>query len=186
MTTVTKVTTKEGDNGMTVLLDGTKINKKEKINKCIGDIDELNSYLGIINNIEYPPNSSVTILDIQKQLMLIMSVISSGSSGSSKYYIDSIWTDNLESDITLMENILPKLSHFIIPRHILHIPRTICRRAERRCQIYNGEYRNDIQKYMNRLSDYLFTLARYQNPSYELTYNIRKDVICLSSPPSLV
>lgn len=130
--------TKTGDKGMTGLFSGKRVSKKSPIIETLGSIDELNAWLGVIGGLE----------EIQKDLMVINSFIA----GFKVKIPGSEW---LEKEIDRMEKKLPKLRNFILPKGQIHLARAVCRRAER-----------DMIKagfkiiYLNRLSDYLFVLAR--------------------------
>ncbi len=138
-----KIYTKKGDFGETGLLGGRRVPKSDPIVEALGSIDELNAILGTLDNPELPR--------IQAELMLINSYIA----GFKTAIPD---TGELEKSIDKMEIGLPKLTNFILPKGLLHMARAICRRAERRVVVAGFKI-----KYLNRLSDYLFVLARYVN-----------------------
>lgn len=149
------VYTKTGDKGKTSILDGKRISKNSEIINTIGTIDELNSCLGIIGGLE----------GIQKNLFTINSILA-----RSDLAIPKNATKNLENEIDKMEKDLPVLKNFIIysgttKAKKLFFARSICRRAERQLVIIPNIQQTDpnILVYINRLSDYLFTLARYAN-----------------------
>lgn len=167
-----KIYTKTGDKGTTSLIGGTKVSKSDLRIEAYGTTDELNSYIGLCNDLIQDPQSKIILKEIQDRLFTIGSSL---ACDPDKEIIMRI-PDLKEEDITLLENeidrmnaVLPKMKNFILPGgHItvshLHIARCICRRAERCCvrlELENHEVAPVIIKYLNRLSDYLFMLARY-------------------------
>lgn len=154
------VYTKTGDKGETKVFDKktgelTSIRKDSCHIKTIGAIDELNSYLGIIGG----------LTEIQKNLFTINSILA-----GSDLAIPKDITKDLEKDIDEMEGRLPVLQNFIIYSGTkkatqLFYARAIARRAERELTEFSKEQNipEEVQKYINRLSDYLFMLARLTN-----------------------
>ncbi len=150
------VYTKTGDRGMTGTFSGKRILKSSKLINAIGAIDELNSYLGIIGN----------LTEIQRNLFTINSILSGANLKFSKEFIKE-----LEKEIDAMEGKLPVLSNFIIysgckKSRDLYFARALVRRAERSLVTYYYKSQTTNHEplvFLNRLSDYLFTLARYTN-----------------------
>lgn len=149
------VYTKKGDKGKTSILDGERISKNSKIINTIGAIDELNSYLGVIGGLK----------KIQKNLFTINSILA-----GSKLKLPKNVIRNLENEIDKMESKLPVLKNFIIYSGVsrarkLFFARSICRRAERNLVSVSNTHSTglSILQFLNRLSDHLFTLARYEN-----------------------
>ncbi len=143
-----KIYTKTGDRGQTGLYDGKRVSKDNAVIEALGSIDELNTYLGILNLPE--------LEKIQCDLMLINSYIAG--------FPTKIPSEQfLEKEIDKMEKSLPKLTNFILPKGQIHFARAICRRAERRVVslVTSHQSLEPILKYLNRLSDYLFVLARW-------------------------
>ncbi len=148
------VYTKTGDKGKTGTFGGKRISKSSKLIQAIGAIDELNSYLGIIGK----------LTEIQRNLFTINSILS-----GAKLTFPKDATKKLEREIDEMEGKMPVLANFIIysgtPRATkIYYARALARRAERslaKLQIINTKLQ--ILPYINRLSDYLFTLARFTN-----------------------
>lgn len=149
------VYTKTGDKGKTGTFGGKRISKSSKLIQTIGAIDELNSYLGVINE----------LIEIQRNLFTINSIL---SGANLKFPKDA--TKKLEREIDEMEGKMPILANFIIYSGTgratkLYYARALARRAERTFiavpNIQHTTY--NILPYLNRLSDYLFTLARYTN-----------------------
>lgn len=169
MSTEFKIYTKKGDKGQTSLLGGTRVPKYHERIEAYGTVDELNSFIGLIRDQEIPVQFKEILLVIQNNLFTAESHLAAD-------HIDK--TLNLpkiaESDITLLEKeidamntVLPELRNFILPGghpvvSYCHVARTICRRAERLTIKMAEKYEVDrlIIAYLNRLSDYLFVLAR--------------------------
>ncbi|MCX6705816.1 MAG: cob(I)yrinic acid a,c-diamide adenosyltransferase [Candidatus Woesebacteria bacterium] len=145
--------TKVGDGGKTFLFDGKKISKNSSICEALGSLDEVNSWLGVIGGLK----------ETQKDLMIISSILA-----GAKINFSSSKTKDLERRIDKLENKLPKLDGFIIPQEKsakLHFARALIRRAERAVVAVPNlsAIRYPLLIYLNRLSDYIFTLARYSN-----------------------
>lgn len=153
-----KIYTKTGDKGTTSLYDCSRVSKASKLIDLIGDIDELNSFIGIID-------SSVIIKDIQIWLFDLNTIIANPK--------HNYLFDNDEKIIKIIENQIdeltskmPKLKNFILPSGNIHISRAICRRCERKLVDIIDLYPHISYQclvFLNRLSDYLFTLARFEN-----------------------
>ena len=177
-----KIYTKTGDNGTTSLIGGTRVQKNDPRLECYGTIDELNSYLGLIRDNYSSQDIQYQLLTIQQKLFIISAEIANDK--PQKTNISSI----SEADILSLEEIidgiseeLPPQKSFIIPgghpvSSYCQIARTVCRRAER--AIYNIplEKRPSMLStiYINRLSDYLFILARKALKDFnksEITWN---------------
>jgi len=164
-----KVYTKKGDKGKTQLLGGSMVNKNHIKLECYGTIDELNAFIGNIYDQEISTFHKEILLKIQNQLFNLGSIISFDGK-KDKIQLPNVTAENIEmmeKAIDKMEETLPMLKNFILPSghptaSICHIARTICRRAERNLVALGQEQEIDnlhIQ-YLNRLSDYLFVLAR--------------------------
>lgn len=167
-----KIYTKTGDAGKTSLIGGTKVLKSHIRIDSYGTVDELNSYIGLVNSIFIHPSSNEMLSEIQDRLFTIGSSL---ACDPDKYPMMKI-PDLKDADIALLEKeidamsaALPAMKSFILPgghptiAHI-HVARCICRRAERICvQMQSEEIFVDgiVIKYLNRLSDYLFVLARW-------------------------
>jgi cob(I)alamin adenosyltransferase len=172
-----KIYTKTGDRGNTSLYDGSKVSKDNIIIDCIGDIDELNSEIGyILANMNLNDDRLAKyrrlLSDIQSQLFDLGALIAHPNNAKGKnitFDIDQLYTKELEVSIDEMTSQLPKLVNFILPggsvqMATVHKSRTICRRAERKMVGLktNGiEFEDNCLIYINRLSDFLFTLARF-------------------------
>jgi len=167
-----KIYTKTGDKGNTSLIGGKRVPKYHNRIEAYGTIDELNSYMGLIRDLVEEKETKLLISEIQSKLMHASSVLATETEENQKKNAKIIEEDIniLEKEIDRMNEELPPLTKFILPgghqtvSHC-HIARTICRRAER-CivQVADNDYVDELViKYVNRLSDYLFTLARYMS-----------------------
>jgi cob(I)alamin adenosyltransferase len=164
-----KIYTKKGDKGKTQLLGGSMVNKNHIKLECYGTIDELNSFIGNIYDQEISAFHKEILFDIQNQLFNLGSIISFDGE-KDKIQLPNITIQNIkmiEKAIDKMEEELPMLKAFILPSgHPIaskcHIARTVCRRAERNLvALIQEEAINNLHiQYLNRLSDYLFVLAR--------------------------
>jgi cob(I)alamin adenosyltransferase len=171
-----KIYTKTGDNGTTGLVGGTRIPKHDLRIDCYGTVDELNSYLGLIRDQTISDDSKTTLIKIQNQLFIIGSLLATDSDklkDESKRkrlgitLLKSEAIEFLETEIDTMNSVLPPMTHFILPGghqtvSFCHIARCICRRAERNISKLNTEQptQPEIIIYLNRLSDFIFVLAR--------------------------
>jgi cob(I)alamin adenosyltransferase len=167
-----KIYTKTGDKGTTSLIGGTKVSKAHLRIETYGTIDELNSYIGLCNDLLSDKNSRNILQEVQDRLFTIGAALACDPEKETKMKIPDLKEEDillLEHEIDKMDEILPSMKSFILPgghptiSH-LHIARCICRRAERSCvrlESENNEVEAIIPKYLNRLSDYLFMLARY-------------------------
>lgn len=164
-----KIYTKGGDKGQTALIGGTRVPKYHQRIEAYGTIDELKSYIGLIRDLSEDKAIRDLLFEIQDRLFTTESLIASDSEESAKNLPKLFETDVelLEKSIDKMNETLPELSSFIMPGgHPLashaHIARTICRRAERQTIKAAEEFGIDplVVKYLNRLSDFLFVLAR--------------------------
>ena len=164
-----KVYTKKGDSGKTQLLGGSIVSKNHICLECYGSNDELNAFIGNLYDQQLSKQHKSTLLSIQNQLFNLGSIISFDGK-KQKMYLPNISETNievLEDEIDKMDAYLPKLKSFILPSghptvSKCHIARTICRRAERNLiSLTETTETNPLHlKYLNRLSDYLFVLAR--------------------------
>lgn len=167
-----KIYTKTGDLGKTSLIGGTKVAKCNIRIETYGTIDELNSYIGLVND-NCSDNLSKNVLkEIQDRLFTIGSSLACDPDKEPKMKLPDLKESDvelLENEIDKMNNILPEMKSFILPGgHVavstIHVARCVCRRAERWCvNMHEHKLFVDplIIKYLNRLSDYLFVLARY-------------------------
>ncbi len=167
-----KIYTKTGDTGNTGLIGGTRVPKNHIRIASYGTVDELNAHIGLLRDLLAGSQGHDMLREIQYRLFTIGSSLARDPDKEINMYVP----DLLESDVLLLENeidemnkILPEMKNFILPGgHITvstaHICRTVCRRAERLIvELADSDSKtpSTILKYMNRLSDYLFVLARY-------------------------
>ncbi len=163
---ITKVTTKTGDNGTTSLGDGTKVSKSDLRIICIGDVDELNSFIGYAKVATSNCTIVKELIIVQNNLLNLGGELSIPKNKLELLREESI--SHLEANIETMNQKLPPLKEFLLPggdelSARLHIARSVCRRVERSIvdliEQENGS--SNWIKYLNRLSDYLFVLSRY-------------------------
>jgi len=165
-----KIYTKTGDRGVTSLISGKRVPKHDIRIKAYGTIDELIAWLGLIRDITTTTDTKTTLLEIQKQLMTIATELSTESKKDlpkNLIPIQPIAVKHIETKIDILTARLPPLKNFVIPGgHVLisyaHLARCVCRRAERYVTELDKEISisSTIIAYMNRLSDYFFTLSR--------------------------
>ncbi|MBL7741952.1 MAG: cob(I)yrinic acid a,c-diamide adenosyltransferase [Chitinophagaceae bacterium] len=168
----TKIYTKTGDKGTTSLIGGTKVPKSHLRIEAYGTVDELNSYIGLCRDLLTDERTRHILHEIQDRLFTIGSSLACDPVKELKMRIP----DLKEEDVTLLENEIDRMNEslepmksFILPGghntvSQIHIARCVCRRAERCCvrlELESLEMEAVIIKYLNRLSDYLFVLARY-------------------------
>ncbi len=179
-----KIYTKSGDEGLTSLLGGTRVSKSHIRVEAYGTVDELNAHLAHLKDqltFERFDENIITLLhDINKWLFDIGSLLAlehDNYKGKIAAFNPQSITQ-LELQIDQMTEVLPPLRAFILPGghpqvSFCHICRTVCRRAERKIVALHEQSRIDTTYiiFMNRLSDYLFTLARY----IAWTYNVEED-----------
>ena len=161
---ITKVTTKTGDKGKTALGDGSRVKKDSLRIHCLGSIDELNSSIGLAS-VMLPVKPIIYLKSVQNDLLNIGAEIS--MPGSKKKFLNKDRILFLEKEIESINKDLPPLEEFILPGgndlcSRVHMARSICRRAERDLVSLNSKEQisPEVLKYINRLSDYLFVVAR--------------------------
>ncbi len=167
-----KIYTKTGDLGKTSLIGGTKVPKSDIRIETYGTVDELNSHIGLVS--DYLNNIQIKIFlkEIQDRLFTIGSSLACDPDKEPMMKIPDLKEEDvyvLEREIDRMNDELPVMKNFILPGghpavSAAHITRCVCRRAERWCvNMQEHEVFVDplIIRYLNRLSDYLFVLARY-------------------------
>ncbi|MCK0132300.1 cob(I)yrinic acid a,c-diamide adenosyltransferase [Flavobacteriaceae bacterium F08102] len=189
-----KIYTKTGDSGQTSLFGGTRVPKYHLRIEAYGTVDELNSYIGLLKDQNIPSPYAENLLKIQNELFTIGSTLAtppnketlkSGKDRLGIPRISSVEILFLEEQIDEMETDLPPMTHFILPGghqtvSFCHIARCICRRVERLVVQLNDQepVSENVLKYLNRLSDYLFVLARKLTQHYqakEIPWVPRKD-----------
>jgi cob(I)alamin adenosyltransferase len=164
-----KIYTKTGDAGTTSLFGGKRVSKADLRIDTYGTVDELNSWIGVVRDQPVNEKRKDILIEIQDRLFTVGSILAT-EPGNTKVKIPSlIETDItfLEKEIDTMDSELPPMRSFVLPGgnqsvSFCHVTRTVCRRAERLTIALNSQEPVDalVIKYLNRLSDYLFVLAR--------------------------
>ena len=171
-----KIYTKTGDDGTTALFGGTRVAKHHIRINSYGTLDELNSWLGMLRDQGLEEHDSELLLAIQQNLFTLGAILATDpekaklKSGKERLNIPLIQQEDikkLEIEMDQINESLPAMTHFILPGghptvSICHIARTVCRRAERMTTLLHENEPVDeiVLSYINRLSDYLFILAR--------------------------
>lgn len=182
-----KVYTKTGDSGTTALFGGTRVSKDNIRIDSYGTVDELNSYIGLIRDQEMNADYKKILIEIQDRLFTVGAILATppekevmknGELRLKNLGIIESDIELLENQIDQMEDALPQMTHFVLPGghttvSYCHVARCVCRRAERLAvQLSNAEPINEMAvKYLNRLSDYLFVLAR------KLSFDLQADEV---------
>ena len=166
-----KIYTKKGDTGTTSLIGGTRVPKYHLRIEAYGTVDELNSYVGLIRDHIQKQEEVEILKDIQDRLFTLGSILASDPE-KSKMKLPELNPEDvelLEKEMDRMNERLPELTHFVLPgghpvASYCHLARCVCRRAERLAVHLNEEEPVNpiVIKYLNRLSDYFFVLARLQ------------------------
>ena len=189
-----KIYTKTGDTGNTSLFGGTRVPKFHLRIEAYGTIDELNSYIGLLRDQKIDKHISEVLLTIQNELFTIGAMLATPpnkeklKSGKNRLSIYKTSQDQvlfLEQEIDSIQKILPVMTNFILPGghqtvSFCHIARCVCRRVERlTVQLHQHDPINEtILAYLNRLSDYLFVLARkltIDNQATEIPWIAKKE-----------
>lgn len=171
-----KIYTKTGDRGTTGLFGGTRVPKHHIRIQSYGTVDELNSWVGMLRDQPIDEGHRKHLLRVQDRLftagaMLAVDPEKAGlKKGGLRLTIPPLTAadvEALEARIDALEDSLPPMTHFILPGghpsvSTCHIARTVCRRAERMTTLLGEQspVAPEILAYLNRLSDYLFVLAR--------------------------
>ena len=164
--------TRTGDEGKTSLIGGLRVPKFDDRVEAYGTVDELSAFIGVLYDQEGVTPEMKTVLDVvQNKLFTIESHFALDENSEVKKMIPVLTSDDvayLEHEIDVMNEQLPELKSFVIPGGNLkashaHVCRTICRRAERQGWRLASQHPTDSVdlKYLNRLSDYFFVLARF-------------------------
>jgi cob(I)alamin adenosyltransferase len=181
-----KIYTKTGDKGTTALIGGARVPKYDDRIEAYGTVDELNSWIGLIRDQEIDEHTIRILFEIQDRLFTLESLLAKGpdSENIALPKLDENDIVLLENEIDRMNEDLPVITSFILPGgspvvSYCHLARTVCRRAERlsikMAEKYPVEPGNI--KYLNRLSDYLFVLARklgHDSGAIETPWKARK------------
>ena len=182
-----KIYTKTGDTGSTSLFGGTRVAKHHIRINGYGTVDELNSWLGLLRDQEMNVHFREILITTQDKLFTVGAILATDpekaqlKSGKDRLNIPLISiadVEQLEKEMDTMNETMPPMTHFILPGghttvSYCHIARTICRRAERMVSLLHENEPVDsmVLTYLNRLSDYLFVLAR------KLSYDLKADEI---------
>ena len=167
-----KIYTKTGDNGETSLFGGKRVSKDNVRIEAYGTVDELNALIGVAISETTDKSAEEVLRKIQNDLFVLGGDLAAPVNGNKSKIPRTTdeMVKNLENEIDTYENKIPELKNFILPggtnvSALLHLSRTVCRRAERRViNLSNVEQINfEVVKYLNRLSDLLFVLARFEN-----------------------
>ena len=168
-----KIYTKSGDQGETALWGGARVKKSHPRVGAYGTLDEANSMLGLA--LSFLPPSEIEVDErlnrIQSELFQVGSELATQKGAKNAcVLVNSLQIERLEHEIDEMENGLEPLQNFILPSgssagSALHLARTIVRRSERECVelTEQEDLRPEVIQYLNRLSDYLFVMARFVN-----------------------
>jgi cob(I)alamin adenosyltransferase len=171
---VVRIYTRTGDGGTTGLTGGDRISKDSVRIDTYGTVDELNSVLGVVLSLEVPESVRQILFRVQNNLFTVGAALAApGREARQKHDIPQIQDEDiriLESEIDRCEAELPPLHQFVLPGGtqagaMLHLARTVARRAERCCVALaqSDGVDSPVLIYMNRLSDLCFVLARYLN-----------------------
>ncbi|GEC79256.1 cob(I)yrinic acid a,c-diamide adenosyltransferase [Flavobacterium aquatile] len=182
-----KVYTKTGDTGTTALFGGTRVPKHHIRIESYGTVDELNSHIGLIRDQEMNQLYKNVLIEVQDRLFTVGAILATppeketlknGQKRLQNLGIQESDIEYLENQIDAMEESLPQMTHFVLPGghttvSYCHIARCVCRRAERLAVHLNDIEPTDelVIKYLNRLSDYLFVLAR------KLSFDLNADEV---------
>ncbi len=182
-----KIYTKTGDKGTTALFGGTRVPKHHIRIESYGTVDELNSHIGLVRDQNINTHYKDVLINIQDKLFTVGSILATDpkkailKSGKERLNIPKISNDDielLEKEIDAMNESLPPMTNFILPGghqtvSFCHIARGVCRRAERLAVALNeiAPFQPETLTYLNRLSDYLFVLAR------KLSYDLQADEV---------
>jgi cob(I)alamin adenosyltransferase len=171
-----KIYTKTGDKGTTSLFGGTRVPKHHIRIESYGTVDELNAHIGLIKDQKVDSHTKEILNRVQDRLFTIGAILATDpeksilKSGKERLNIPKISEEDiklLETEMDSMNEELPEMTHFILPGghqsvSFCHIGRCVCRRAERMATaLYEiSPFSDLVLQYLNRLSDYLFVLAR--------------------------
>jgi cob(I)alamin adenosyltransferase len=171
-----KIYTKTGDKGTTALFGGTRVPKHHIRIDSYGTVDELNSHIGLIRDQNINQHYKEILMVIQDRLFTVGAILATDpekatlKNGKQRLNIPKISSQDielLEHEIDSMNDALPEMTHFVLPGghqtvSFCHIARCVCRRAERLATALNDlePFQPESLVYLNRLSDYIFVLAR--------------------------
>ena len=182
-----KIYTKTGDKGTTALFGGTRVSKNHLRIESYGTVDELNSHIGLVRDQNINQHYKEILVIIKDKLFTVGAILATDpnkailKSGKERLNISKISKEDielLEIEIDEMNEILPPMTNFVLPGghqtvSFCHIARGVCRRAERLAVALNDlePFQPETLTYLNRLSDYLFVLAR------KLSHDLQADEV---------
>ncbi len=177
-----RIYTKTGDDGTTGLIGGSRVKKYNIRLEAYGTVDELNCHIGMILSTDLDGRAKKVLVEVQKKLFVIGAQLATDENAEGlkeKTLCSEDDINRLEDEMDNMFEVLPELSHFVLPSGsqgaaFAHVARTVCRRAERRIVELAEEVDVDknLIKYINRLSDYLFVLSRKINLDQKIPENL--------------
>ena len=175
------VYTATGDKGTTSLVGGKRVDKDDVRIEAYGTVDELNAHVGLLDNLHNIPSDTKKFLRvIQNKLFNIGAYLATESDqGAAAPGLDADDIKTIENKIDLLDSELPPLRNFVLPggsriSSRAHICRTVARRCERRVVtlMHSAYVDPNVLTYLNRLSDYFFVLARYNNIQNQVEENV--------------
>ena len=171
---LSKIYTRTGDDGTTGMADGSRVSKADNLFSVMGDVDELNSHIGLVRaQLAQNSTDATKEADFAQALVIIQHLLFNigGELAMPEYEgVNSTHIAWLEQQIDAMNSTLPALKDFILPTGSvlvsqLHVTRTVCRRAERQAVLLQQQRPEAIRptavSFINRLSDWLFVAARF-------------------------
>jgi cob(I)alamin adenosyltransferase len=182
-----KIYTKTGDTGKTSLIGGTKVSKSHLRIESYGTVDELNSHIGLLRDLFTDARTNNVLKEVQDRLFTIGSSLACDPDKETLMKIPDLHEEDitfLEQEMDRMDEVLPTMKNFVLPgghpaNSQAHICRCVCRRAERIC-VSMTDHDTPVEllviKYLNRLSDYLFMVARFATHIFnaeEITWKAR-------------
>lgn len=178
-----KIYTRGGDEGKTSLFAGGRVSKNHARLHACGTVDELNSLLGVALAMGAPETLAESLQRVQNELFVLGADLATPleASGPHIVRVSAALTAALEGEIDTWDANLPPLRHFILPGGglcgaMLHLARTVCRRAERWAVALQDseEINTEVLRYLNRLSDWLFVAARWANHNANISETLWK------------
>jgi cob(I)alamin adenosyltransferase len=167
-----KIYTKTGDKGTTSLFSGGRVSKAHQRVEAYGTVDELNAVIGVARAHHPTAQTDAWLEQVQRQLFHLGADLATPLDAQAEWVVrlEAATITWLENTIDTMTEALPPLTNFILPGGTLaaaqlHVARTVCRRAERLVVMLAEHETLNPQTliYLNRLSDFLFTLSRWEN-----------------------
>ena len=168
MVRIDRVVTKGGDAGQTSLGDGTRVSKADPRIEAMGAVDEANAVIGVLRlHTQTDPSADAMLGRIQNDLFDVGADLCVPGDGQDRLRVTAAAVERLEQEVERMNDALPPLTSFILPGGTAgaahaHLARTAVRRAERTV-VATPDVNPLVQRYLNRLSDHLFVLARLLN-----------------------